>query len=117
MTMDTIDRSHAIVPANTTPVRARALNTVHRIVAEGLAGHPARVFLFGSSARSDVLPRSDIDVAILPLAPLPFSVFAKIASELDESPIPYTVDLVNLDHASPDLRETILVEGLEWPMP
>ncbi|MCB9958080.1 MAG: nucleotidyltransferase domain-containing protein [Rhodospirillaceae bacterium] len=99
-----------------TPTRARALEFVRQVVAEGLAGHPARVFLFGSSARGDALMRSDIDVAVLPLEPLPFAVMARIAGDLDESWIPYTVDLVNLAEASDEMRGHILEHAVEWPM-
>ncbi|MGD0497138.1 MAG: nucleotidyltransferase domain-containing protein [Bryobacteraceae bacterium] len=47
------------------------LNEVRRLVLRGLSGRRARVYLFGSWARGDASRVSDIDVAVLPLEPLP----------------------------------------------
>ena len=98
------------------PTRARALATARQIVSTGLAGHAARMFLFGSSARGDAVPRSDIDGAVLPLQTLPPLVLATIAAALDEGLIPYTVDLIDLSEAGDGLRSKILREGVEWPI-
>jgi hypothetical protein len=90
------------------------LATVRRVVLDGLAGHAARIFLFGSRARGDARATSDIDVAVLPLAPLPRGTLASIRDALDECPVPFRVDLVDLSEASPALRERALAEGIEW---
>ena len=66
--------------------RLRAdLDEVRRIVFEGLGSHPARVWLFGSRARGTAGRASDIDVAILPLGPLPAATLARIEETLDNS--------------------------------
>ena len=96
------------------PVRLRALDTVKRIVFERLAGHPARVYLFGSCARGDGSHRSNIDVAIDPAEPLPQSLLAKIDEELEESTVPYFVDVIDLSAAGPSYREAVEREGIEW---
>lgn len=94
--------------------QAGDLETVRRIVLEGLRGHDARVFLFGSRARGDERATSDIDVAVLPLTPLERGVIAAIRDELAESHVPFVVDLVDLSETSPALRERALEEGVEW---
>ncbi|MCM8733632.1 nucleotidyltransferase domain-containing protein [Azospirillum sp. A1-3] len=96
------------------PVRLRALDTVKRIVFERLAGHPARVYLFGSCARGDVGHWSDIDVAIDPLEPLPPGLIGEINEELEESTVPYFVDVVDLRTARRELRQEVEREGIEW---
>ncbi len=90
------------------------LEVVRRIVLSGLRGHPARVFLFGSRARGDARRTSDIDVAILPEGPIPDGLLARIRDELEESLVPFAVDLVDLRDAPTGLRERALQEGTEW---
>jgi len=96
------------------PVRQRALDTVRRIVFDRLAGHPARVYLFGSCARGDARRWSDIDVAIEPLEPLPGGVLSDITEELEESTVPYYVDVVDLTTTRPEFRDDVKREGVEW---
>lgn len=48
------------------------LQQVRRLVLAELAGLPVRVFLFGSWARGEARPDSDVDVAVRPMAPLPW---------------------------------------------
>ena len=79
-----------------------------------LAGRAARVFLFGSCARGDATVFSDIDIAVEPLEPIPASVFVDISEELEESTVPYFVDVVDLSKASESLRTAVRHDGIEW---
>jgi len=90
------------------------LELARQIVINGLAEHPAKVFLFGSRATGRAARTSDIDIAILPEAPLPDGVLTDIREQLEESSIIYTVDLVDLSSAEKTLRERVLKEGIEW---
>jgi predicted nucleotidyltransferase len=74
----------------------------------------ARVFLFGSRARGDHRAASDIDVAILPLEPIPPGVLAGIREAIEESHVPFFVDLLDLSEAPPSLGEQAMREGIEW---
>ena len=96
------------------PVRRRALDTVRRIVLERLGDRPARVYLFGSCATGRLSRFSDIDVAIEPLEPLPPGLLLDIEEALEESTVPYFVDVIDLSRASPDLRARVLAEGVPW---
>lgn len=96
------------------PVRLRALDTVKRIVLQRLAGHPARVYLFGSCARGDVGHWSDIDVAIDPAEPLPPGLLVKIDEELEECTAPYFVDVIDLSTSRRSYRDAVEREGIEW---
>ena len=90
------------------------LEEVRRIVLRRLAGHRARVYLFGSFARGEASRVSDIDVAIDPLEPLPVGLVAEIAEDLENSRSIYPVDLVDLTDASERFRSRVLAEGVRW---
>ncbi len=90
------------------------LEDVRRIVLEGLAGLPARVYLFGSWARGEAWRGSDIDVAVDSDRPLPPGLLARIHDALDESGVLHPVDLVDLAQAAPALRERVRAEGVPW---
>ena len=78
------------------PTRQRAIEELRRIVLDALAGRDAAVWLFGSHARGEVRHTSDIDVAILPRGDLPIGFFGELAERIDDSAIPYDVDIVDL---------------------
>jgi uncharacterized protein len=96
------------------PVRERAVEQLRRIVLDALGDHDAAVWLFGSHARGEVRHTSDIDVAILPRNDLPKGFFGDLAERIDESTIPYDVDVVDLRGADQALREEILRSGIKW---
>ena len=74
----------------------------------------ARVYLFGSWARGEVRRSSDIDVAILPRRRLPEDLLPRLREALEESHVPYKVDLVNLGEAGASLKKRVLNEGIRW---
>src|SRR5437763_1183557 len=84
--------------------RERALAEVRRIVLDALGSVRARVLLVGSSARGDMSRRSDIDVAIDPIDPLPDLLLSQIRNALDESNIPYRVDVLDLSRVDKGYR-------------
>lgn len=92
----------------------RDLREVRRIVLEGLRGCEAKVWLFGSRAHGGARRFSDIDVGVLPLRPLPPGLLGAIREALEESNVPYDVDLVDLSRAGSSLRERVEREGMLW---
>ena len=90
------------------------LEEVRKLVSAGLRGYRARVYLFGSWATGDAGHTSDIDVAVLPLEPIPPVVFSEIREALDESRVIRAVELVDLSHASEEFRRRVLLEGVRW---
>lgn len=74
----------------------------------------ARVYLFGSRARHDHTAESDIDVAIDASAAIDRDALANIREELEESTIPFTIDVVDIHTAAPKLKEQILKDGKLW---
>jgi hypothetical protein len=96
------------------PTREWALRELHQMITGALGEHDAEVWLFGSSARGDVLQHSDIDIGILPRGDLPSGFFSDLKERIEESAIPYEVDLVDLGRAAPTLIEEVRREGVKW---
>jgi predicted nucleotidyltransferase len=95
-------------------INSKYLEEVRRIVLDGLADRPAKVFLFGSHARGGARRGSDIDVAILPADPIPAPVLARIRERLEQSRVPYEVDLVDLARAEGDFVRSALRGAIPW---
>ena len=95
-------------------VHARALERVRRIVLDVLDTEEVRVYLFGSCATG--LPRatSDIDVAVEPLQGSGTPSLAELRERLEESDVPYDVDLVDLSTVSPEFAQRVRREGVVW---
>lgn len=98
-------------------LREQAFAEIRRRIFAHLGGRAARVYLFGSCARGDWRQSSDVDVAVEPLEPVPDDLFPAIRDALEESDIPYFVDVVDWRRADPALRATILREGILWTRP
>lgn len=94
--------------------REGMLAEVRRIVDSHLGEFGVRVYLFGSFARRRERTASDIDVGILPSAPLPAGLLSHVREDLEESWIPYRVDLVDLSQAGQDLMQSVMLEGIPW---
>lgn len=74
----------------------------------------SRLYLFGSFARGEERTSSDIDIAIDAIGSLSVRQLAAIRFALEDSTIPYSVDVIDLHRASAQLKHEILKEGLEW---
>ena len=84
------------------------------MVLAALGEHDAAVWLFGSCARGEPRQHSDIDIAILPRDELPRGFFEVLEADIEDSTIPYDVDLVDLRHADPALVDEVRREGVKW---
>ena len=71
-------------------------------------------YLFGSWATGRRHSASDIDVAIEATEPLAPGLLAGLREALEESTIPYRVDVVDLADADPTFRERVRREGVVW---
>src|SRR5437660_4645048 len=87
------------------------------MVLAALGERDAEVWLFGSCARGEVLQHSDIDIAILPREKLPSAFFSDLAESVEESSIPYEVDIVDLRSAAPVRRAGIKWKGSTGGLP
>jgi uncharacterized protein len=95
------------------PVREQAIEELRRMVLTALGEHDAAAWLFGSCARGEVRQHSDIDIAILPRDAFPSGFFGELEADIEESTIPYDVDLVDLRQADPALVDEVRREGVK----
>ena len=72
------------------------------------------VFLFGSRAKESAHRLSDMDIGFLGGSPIPKATLSAIAEELNESAVPYNLDLVDFFTASDDFRKESLREIVIW---
>ena len=94
--------------------RTRAIEELRRMVLDALGGHDAEVWLFGSCARDQTRQHSDIDIGIMPHDDLPPAFFAVLEADIEDSVVPYDVDLVDLRSAAPSLLDEVRREGVKW---
>lgn len=73
-----------------------------------------RLLLFGSRARGDARAASDIDLAISAAGPIPAHLLAAARESLEESVVPFRVDLLDYATLSPEMRRAIDREAVAW---
>lgn len=98
----------------TKPGQLKYLETVRSILLNRLAEYKTEIFLFGSIARGDFRSTSDIDIAVLPQKELPPGLLSELREELDDSLIPYRVELVDLSKAPLRFSRRVRKTGIPW---
>ena len=88
--------------------RKQLLNIINKYIPK------CTVYLFGSRARGMFREGSDIDLALDTGCPIELSVIFRIKNEIEETNIPFFVDVVDVQAASPDFKEQILKDGIIW---
>ncbi len=94
--------------------RDRYLEQVKEIVLDHLRGRDVAVYLFGSHAAGTSRRFSDVDVAIDAKSPIPASLWADLRETLEDSTVPWHLDLVDLGEVDPAFRRRVISEGLPW---
>ena len=99
--------------------RTQLLDQVKRIVLSQLQGTDASAYLFGSWARLEEKRSSDIDVAIefQSNSDQNQHVIFQVRSLLEESTIPYKVDVIHLNAADEYIVQKVREEGIRWEEP
>ena len=92
--------------------REEILQQVRSVVASVAEKANVQVYLFGSWARGEERVTSDIDLAIEGEDASEMAM--QVREALEESNIPYRVDVVNLVEASPALLANVRKEGILW---
>jgi predicted nucleotidyltransferase len=88
------------------------LNMVRQILLQRLSPYNAKLLLFGSMARGDFWRASDIDVAVLPDKKLPVGLLSELREQLEDSNIPYRVELVDLSTVSKNFAKRVMETGI-----
>ena len=95
-------------------LRQTILDQIKRMVNETMNGWDYELYLFGSFASGKEVASSDIDIAIDSETPIPNHLFVELRTKLEESSIPYQVDVINLQKANVLLKEQIRKSGKRW---
>lgn len=82
------------------------------IITKRLPG--VKIYLFGSRARGDFRPTSDIDVALDMGKKIDEAVVRAIKEAVEESSIPFTVDIVDMYAVSEDFKKHIMKDRKLW---
>jgi len=73
-----------------------------------------KIFLFGSRARGTHNQGSDIDIALDNGGPISWAIMGSIKEDIEESNIPFFVDVVDMHGVLDDMLHSIKKEGIEW---
>ncbi|MGE4132943.1 MAG: nucleotidyltransferase family protein [Bdellovibrionales bacterium] len=88
-------------------------SALSEIAIQPLKAAGARVWIFGSRARGDHKPFSDIDVLYSFSGGHPSGLVGQVAENLEESRLPFKVDLVNEQDLAPSYRAGVLDARVE----
>ena len=91
------------------------IDIVKQIVLKHIPKDNFAVFLFGSRAVGNAKPLSDID--ILGPKPLPTIIKADLESDLEESIVPYKIDLIDFYQVDKDFKKEALNTIQIWNCP
>ena len=83
-----------------------------KILKENLPGD-SKIFLFGSRAVSEQSKSSDIDIGVMP-GKLDSKVIVKIKEIIDESFVPFKVDIVDFSKVDEDFKKKALRKIVPW---
>jgi len=81
---------------------------------ELLRDEPVQVLLFGSWAKGEADPTSDVDIGIRPKGPWNPKKIRILREKLEESTIPLVVEVVDLSMTSEDFQASVFAEGILW---
>ena len=90
------------------------IERIKALVLHELQNEDASVFVFGSWARGQQRQSSDVDVAIEYHGPSNWRKIADLREALEESTIPYRVDVVDMQEVSAALVKEIRKDGIVW---
>lgn len=94
--------------------REKILSLLKSIVEESLEDLPVNIYLFGSWARKEEKRTSDIDIALEAKVEIPINIWVELREKIEESSLPYHVDLVDLSKANPKIIQKVKEEGIKW---
>jgi predicted nucleotidyltransferase len=90
------------------------LEYLKSIVLSVLGNYPVTIYLFGSWAKHKEKRTSDIDIAIWYEQKIPDKILTELKFTIDESEIPYRVEIVDLKKADDKFVEKVKREGVIW---
>ena len=90
------------------------LDITKNIVLQHIANNNFKVFLFGSRACGNEKKMSDIDIGILGNEKFPLQLKFKIQEAIEESIVPFKVDIIDFFNVDGNFKEEALKKIVEW---
>ena len=95
-----------------TTVYESSLELLKSVIKDVFKGEHVTVILFGSRARGDYLQTSDLDIGILPGKDMNKDKITLFREKIENSNVPYKVDLIDLSQTSKEFTDKVLEEGV-----
>ena len=90
------------------------LDQLKTLVLDQMKDESVKVLLFGSRARGDHHQGSDVDLGLIPSKSLSSSRVSFLKEIIENSCIPYKVDVVDLRDVSKEFYEQALKDAVVW---
>lgn len=90
------------------------IRELKKLILSELENENMQVFLFGSRARNDNHYTSDVDIAIVPEKNSNTGKISSLKEKIENSNIPYKVEIVNVAEVSDDFKNEIMKDAIEW---
>ena len=91
------------------------IDYLKKLVLDFFKDNEVKIVLFGSRARKTNQNNSDADIGIIPKQSSSRNMNISLLKEtIEQSNIPYKVDIVNLAETSPAFQRTALKEAVTW---
>jgi len=92
-----------------------SIETLKKLIESVIKGEEVAVYLFGSRATGKADYNSDIDIGIICKSENSEKIIAILREKIENSNIPYKVDVVDLTKVSEEFKRKVLEEGeLLW---
>ena len=93
------------------------MNMLREIVLSIVDIDKVMVFLFGSRVSKHHASRADADIGLLAEEKLPEKLFHEIRNAIDESIVPWRVDIVDFTRVDPSFKQKALKDIIIWNKP
>jgi predicted nucleotidyltransferase len=90
------------------------LTALKKLVLDHLKDEKAKVVLFGSRARKDNRPFSDVDIGVIPYGEFHEIKITLLRDELENFNVPYRVEIVNFSEVSEDFKKEAFKDSIVW---
>ncbi|MBI2459707.1 MAG: nucleotidyltransferase domain-containing protein [Parcubacteria group bacterium] len=87
------------------------IKEIIKIIRHYLNKEDYKIYLFGSWARGDALPTSDIDIGIFGKEKIPFDIMSKILSEKEAVQTLRSLDVIDLNTKNQEFKNKALKEA------
>jgi predicted nucleotidyltransferase len=90
------------------------MERIRDIVLDFFRNDAVSILLFGSRARGEHAPHADVDIGLIPPSGFNRRKIAELLDIIENSTIPYKVEIVNLDEVTETFRNEAMRDAVVW---